>query len=187
LKHRYVAAISLVCLVLSACATERARQTVASPSPTSPSPQTTPEATIESPEAATEAPGLSPEWDTPLEVDYSSGDVSIEAFNVFLDEADPLWAQSPLRASIEFLLPGESSPDARTTTVRMASPLPEGGDEVSVTLVRDGLADDSVGATRYDLDLVRQGDGSWRLSSATWAQRCHPGRGHQDFSTELCV
>jgi hypothetical protein len=48
------------------------------------------------------------------------------------------------------------------------------------------VLDDSVRAKRYELDFVRAGD-KVRLRAARWTQQCWPGRGHQDFSTELCV
>jgi len=56
-----------------------------------------------------------------------------------------------------------------------------------VTVTKEGLADDSVGALRYVLEFERQASGSWRLRSAAWAQRCQGGRGHQDFTPELCI
>jgi hypothetical protein len=153
-----------------------------------PSAEPTPEATVESSEPTPEETVESPRsavWGQPPDVNLSSGTVSIDEFNVFLEAADPSWAHSPLRATLEFLLLDE--PDAQATTVEIETVSPEGGDEASVTVIKDGLADDSVGAIRFVLDFKRQGDGSWRLRSAKWAQRCQVGRGHQDFSTELCV
>ena len=57
----------------------------------------------------------------------------------------------------------------------------------SVVLTLAGLLDDSVRAQRYKLELSRRDDGTWKIESASWAQRCQEGRGHQDFSPELCV
>jgi hypothetical protein len=59
-------------------------------------------------------------------------------------------------------------------------------DEASVTVTRDGLADDSVRAVRYVIVLDRNGDGTWSVRSARRLQRCHLNRGHQDFSPQLC-
>jgi len=50
----------------------------------------------------------------------------------------------------------------------------------------DRVLDDSVRAKRYELDFVQVGD-KVRLRAARWTQQCWPGRGHQDFSIELCV
>ena len=61
-----------------------------------------------------------------------------------------------------------------------------GGGEASVQVTRDGLADDSVRAVRYEVLLEKAGDGTWRLRSAKRLQRCHLNRGHQDFSPQLC-
>ena len=61
------------------------------------------------------------------------------------------------------------------------------GDSATATLLVDGLGDDSVRARSYELTFTRRADGTWRIESATWAQRCHEGRGHQDFSPEPCL
>ena len=60
-------------------------------------------------------------------------------------------------------------------------------DTGSASLLVDGLGDDSVRARRYELTFTRRPDGSWRIESAQWAQRCQPGRGHQTFSAEPCL
>ena len=61
------------------------------------------------------------------------------------------------------------------------------GGSASATLVIDGLGDDSVRARRYELTFTRRDDGTWRIDSATWTQRCHEGRGHQEFSAAPCL
>ena len=55
-----------------------------------------------------------------------------------------------------------------------------------MTVLRDGLEDDSVRAERYVLELERDG-GIWKLVSARRDQRCQAMRGHQEFSPALCV
>lgn len=181
MKRRSVAAaLILACLASSSCANEPSSGTgAASPEP---SPMPSPESTIASPEPS---PKAMPVWDQFPEVDRTSGEVAVGEFNAYLESARPPWAISPLRASLEFLAVEE--PLALTTSVVMEASPPEGADEALVTVTEDGLADDSVGAIRYVLEFERQADGSWRLLSATWAQRCQSRRGHQDFSTELCV
>jgi hypothetical protein len=54
-------------------------------------------------------------------------------------------------------------------------------------VTKTGLLDDSVAAVRYTLAFERDGDGTWVLRSASWAQRCAPDRGHDGFSPEPCV
>jgi hypothetical protein len=63
---------------------------------------------------------------------------------------------------------------------------PEGGGPTTVTVVQDGLADDSVAAVRTVLRFEPEGDG-WRLVSTERTQRCRQGRGHQEFSAADCV
>jgi len=49
----------------------------------------------------------------------------------------------------------------------------------------DGLKDDSVQAYRFEALLEFRG-GRWEMGEASKTWRCWPGRGHADFSTELC-
>jgi hypothetical protein len=51
----------------------------------------------------------------------------------------------------------------------------------------EGLLDDSVRARRYTVELQRDQSMKWRVRDADWAQRCQPGRGHQDFSAQNCL
>jgi hypothetical protein len=72
----------------------------------------------------------------------------------------------------------------RVSTVAQSSP--EGGGPTTVTVLQDGLADDSVEAVRYVLRFEPDGDG-WRLVSKTRTQRCRAGRGHREFTAADCV
>lgn len=54
---------------------------------------------------------------------------------------------------------------------------------VKVTVV--GLADDSVGGMRYRLALENQ-QGEWEITQVVMQFKCQEGRGHQDWSGELC-
>jgi hypothetical protein len=91
--------------------------------------------------------------------------------------------RSPTELALAIVHAGETSA-ARTLTHAKASP--EGGGPTTVTVLQEGLADDSVAAVRYVLRFDPEGDG-WKLVSKARAQRCHPGRGHQDFSAAKCV
>jgi len=55
-----------------------------------------------------------------------------------------------------------------------------------VTVTYDGLYDDSVKAIRYKTAITYQ-DGKWISGNVSKTQQCWPNRGHQDFSSELCV
>jgi hypothetical protein len=81
---------------------------------------------------------------------------------------------------------GRDERDAPSVSFQATSG-PEGGGPTSASLLLDGLLDDSVRARRYDLTLSRREDGTWQIDSASWAQRCQEGRGHQAFTPALCT
>ncbi|MEB3313190.1 MAG: hypothetical protein VKL98_03490 [Cyanobacteriota bacterium] len=54
-----------------------------------------------------------------------------------------------------------------------------------VTLLQTGLPDDSVEAMRYRMEFQAQGP-QWQLVWVGRQVRCRPGRGSQDWSTDLC-
>ncbi len=58
--------------------------------------------------------------------------------------------------------------------------------ETAVVIVEAvGLADDSVAASRYRVELERLED-HWQLVWVGTQTRCQPGRGHQDWSDQTC-
>jgi hypothetical protein len=58
----------------------------------------------------------------------------------------------------------------------------------TVTVTLDGLLDDSVRGEEHVLAFRRDPESRrWRLDKATSKVRCHPGRGHADFSTAPCT
>ena len=103
------------------------------------------------------------------------------AFNARAERVDEPWERDLAKVTDEFLALGEQESGSRSFQGSSS------GDTGSVSLLIDGLGDDSVRARRYELALTRREDGTWRIDSASWAQRCHEGRGHQDFSPEPCV
>jgi len=133
------------------------------------------------------SPSPTPTWSGPGQPG-EDGTIQVDGFNTYASETGAGWAQSPIRMALEFLALGDpSDPDGGafiTTAEQRASP--EGGTEATVLVTLQGLLDDSVQAVRYSLEFEKQG-GSWKLVTATWGQRCAEGRGHQDFSVELCV
>jgi hypothetical protein len=116
------------------------------------------------------------------------GSIDVYDFNAYARQARAEWTRSPIRMALEFLSLGDpSDPDGGaiiTTAEQRASP--EGGTEATVLVTMQGLLDDSIQAVRYTLEFAKRGVG-WQLLSAAWGQRCAEGRGHQDFSVELCV
>lgn len=136
---------------------------------------------------STHSPTPTPTWDGPGSLGEDAS-VDVASFNAYVDEVDASWTQSPLRMALEFLaLSDPSNPDGgafRTIAEQQASP--EGGTEAMVVVTQEGLHDDSVQAIRFTLEFEKQGDG-WVLVTASWGQRCHQGRGHQEFTPEFCV
>jgi hypothetical protein len=105
--------------------------------------------------------------------------VAVDGFNERAAASDAPWTRSADRFAAEFL--GLDDRDDEALRVSFA----KRATNVVVTL--DRLSDDSVRAERYVLALERQADGRLRLVSAHRSWRCWEGRGHQDFSTELCL
>jgi hypothetical protein len=113
-----------------------------------------------------------------------TGALPVDEFNEFVDEARPAFATSALRTAVEYANAGEGNSALTSVEAREG---PEGNSgEATVTVTREGLADDSVRAVRYELLLERTEEGTWRLRSARRLQRCQPQRGHQGFSAQLC-
>lgn len=110
--------------------------------------------------------------------------MEVGGWNEHVEETGEPAARSPLGSADTFLRLDRR--DASTISL-VARRGPEAGDEAVVTVLLDGLLDDSVRSERYILELRREDGGAWVLLSASWAQRCQPGRGHQAFSPRPCV
>jgi hypothetical protein len=120
------------------------------------------------------------EWSaaaTGIEVGSLVGD-----FNDHAADVDEPWERSPALLAGEFLRLDRR--EATRTSIVADAP-GEGTETAEVTVLLEGLLDDSIAAERFGLELRRQGD-VWTLESARWSQRCAAGRGHEDFSTEPC-
>ena len=113
----------------------------------------------------------------------ADGTVAVEGFAAYQEDVDEDWERSAAMAAAEFLRLDERTA-ARTSIEGMASAEGTGPETVVVTL--DGILDDSIRAERWTLTFEPDGE-TYRLTNAKWTQRCQPGRGHQEFSTELCV
>jgi hypothetical protein len=122
-----------------------------------------------------------PEWGGPPKAD-SAGHVAVAGYNDFLAGDGKIFAGSPTAATSEFLRLDRTG--ALQTTVEATSPGEvRNFSEVVATLV--GLQDDSVRDSRYTLEFQKK-NGQWTLRAVDYAQRCQPGRGHQDYSPKLC-
>lgn len=83
---------------------------------------------------------------------------------------------------------GQIESEGGSRQVEMTNPQP---DKAEVTITQTGVADDSVGAIRYRVEFVStsstaQTDKPWQMVWAGSQQKCQVGRGHQDWSNEIC-
>lgn len=60
------------------------------------------------------------------------------------------------------------------------------GETWYVAAIYEGLHDDSIAAIKK-VAPAYYADSTWKLGTAVMTQKCQSGRGHQDFSSELCV
>jgi hypothetical protein len=64
-------------------------------------------------------------------------------------------------------------------------------DRAIVTITQTGVADDSIGGIRYRVELEKNQSApagkQWKIVWAGSQVKCQPQRGHQDWSTELCL
>jgi hypothetical protein len=126
--------------------------------------------------------GSSASWDGPP-APAADGSVDAQGFDDYAAGVDETWEKAPALAAGEFLrLDGRT---AAVTTISARSG-PEGVGPTIVTVMLDGVPDDSVRSERWQLAFEPSGS-NYRLSRARWAQRCRAGRGHVAFSAEPCV
>ena len=112
------------------------------------------------------------------------GTVAVDHFNALLETQRPDWQDSPVDVAVVF---SHFASDTTSEHGDLAtSEVIESSTRERVQVTLTGIGDDSIAAERYGVELVRGALG-WRLQSAQWSQRCQPRRGHQDFTTELCV
>jgi len=113
----------------------------------------------------------------------TDGVVAVDDFAQHQSSVDEPWEGSAAMAAAEFLRLDERTA-AHTSIEGRASAEGAGPETVVVTL--DGLFDDSIRAERWTL-VFEPGGEVFRLTAADWDQRCHAGRGHQDYAPEPCV
>ena len=110
-------------------------------------------------------------WSGPSFPYPADGVLPVGDFRAYADSVDADWERDPAALAHEYTRAHDGDVSV---------------DGTRVTVVRDGLEDDSVRAERFTLQLAREGD-VWALVSARRDQRCQEGRGHQQFGPELCV
>jgi hypothetical protein len=123
------------------------------------------------------------EWDGLQQPLPEDGTLPVDEFNAYAESVDEPWERDLAGVTDEYI--GAAAADAQNRSFQATS-AGEGRGSATVSLLLDGLLDDSVRSQRYDLTLSRRPDGTWQIDTAQWSQRCQQGRGHQNFSTELC-
>jgi hypothetical protein len=113
----------------------------------------------------------------------TGGVVSTDGFATYQGEVDEDWERSPALAAGVFLRLDERK--AVHTTIE-AEAGPEGTGSQTVVVTLDGIPDDSVRAERWRLRFTQEGD-VYALTAALREVRCRAGRGHEEFSAELCA
>lgn len=79
---------------------------------------------------------------------------------------------------------GDCAPDSCSEVV--VSITKQDSETYVVTAIYEGLRDDSSSAQKK-VATASYVNGTWILGTATVTQKCQPGRGHQNFSSELCL
>jgi hypothetical protein len=107
---------------------------------------------------------------------------------IALDEfapAETLTGEQPKAVALSaFGVEGAEGNFSQEVTVNYPQP-----DRAIAILTQTGLADDSVAGMRYRIELVPadSADAQWQVTWAGRQYQCQEGRGHQDWSTELCL
>jgi len=191
LRRTRVLLLSCVALGAASCGSSSKPAAVTTSSTTSTAPSTvasTASTTTTTTTARTTVAGATTTSTSPSLANWSppprapDGSIAVAAFNARLGTDRPTWARDPQRVAHEFLR--TDNIDAATTDTQVTNASPAAA---VVVVTVNGLADDSVHAIRFDLHLARQADQTWRLDSAGWSQQCQPNRGHQNFTTALCI
>jgi len=110
------------------------------------------------------------------------GPLSFQRINNEVKDAsvnNELWILDPKEVAIR--LAGETGKGVdRTISVE------EEDGRAIVTIIDEGYRDDSVNGAKYIINVIQDVDEVWYISSAEWGVKCQSGRGHQNYSTELC-
>jgi hypothetical protein len=93
------------------------------------------------------------------------------------------WVRRPLLVIGRMI---EPFAEMKSRDIRIESPFADATETLTVTVIDDGYADDSVRGKKYTFKLEINEAGVWQFVSAEDSQRCWKGRGHQDYSALPC-
>ena len=120
-------------------------------------------------------------WNGDREVDVgATGAIRLPGLDAIL-ATGPSWATDPI-AFGNAVSGGPEVNEIRSVEAEQRSEI-----EWLVTVTTSNLFDDSVTAVKWELVLNRSDAGQFRFVSGTQTTVCAPGRGHQDFSAQLCI
>ena len=91
------------------------------------------------------------------------------------------WISDPVTVSLRFVGPFEGL----SQNIERTNKNPEYPQTTDVIIINEGLLDDSVRSVKYKLTLKKV-DSIWIIKDAAKTFKCWKGRGHEDFSAELC-
>jgi hypothetical protein len=116
---------------------------------------------------------------------------NVAAFVAFVTAEEPCWRGYPIASALAVIGvdPGSAYPE---DPVLVESGPSAGSGEVDVRLTYEVTDDDSVAGIRYLLTFVDEAflggtAGVYRLVAGLRELRCLPGRGQQDWGTDLCL
>jgi hypothetical protein len=94
------------------------------------------------------------------------------------------WTRSAEQVALK--IAGEfSETSERTISIKAESV--EDPDILTVTITDDGYLDDSMRGKKEILEMERDKNGVWKLTSYLKGVRCWEGRGHDDYSAKPCM
>ena len=118
-------------------------------------------------------------WSGRTETDVDTFSIAAPGLNDYIAAEQPFWAGDPELLAHQLAPTLGDSEEVRIDF--------DGSEAPILTITTTGLLDDSVTATRTIVTTRRADDGLLRFVSGNSTFQCAPDRGHQDFSTELCV
>ena len=116
----------------------------------------------------------------------TSQNINISRFNRMIDigiRNKQAWIKSPMEVVVKLV--GKMQ-EVKSRTMQFVSPSAEGSDLMTVTVMDEGLLDDSVSSEKLVLKLKRGSGGVWKVLSGQRSWKCWQGRGHQNYSAVPC-
>ena len=98
---------------------------------------------------------------------------------------DPIQEQQAFQSPIAAVL-GVTGDRGRSQQITRKDDSGEAATTTTITVIQDGLMDDSIRGFKYSFKLSKKPDGNWIIEKQSKLLRCWKGRGHEAFSGEPC-